>query len=402
MKYLFIDYGATHIKSCIYDKEKDKFSKFQKNKCPENLHKQPRHEISIDTITKITQRIINNASFDAVYICSQMHGFCLLSPEGHLSDYISWKDETGEIFPHPEFKKKTGLTPRKGLPVFNIGTTAKRLGFEGYRVLTLPEAVLYLVGSFYNKTHVTMACGLGVYDINNREIIPEMTNVLHGSPVFNKVVCDIEVAGTISKDKKEKPVYTPVGDMQCALYGVGLGKGQVSVNLGTGSQVSVLSKRVDERVDNRVFFDDCFLNTKTHIPSGRAIECYVKFLESVSPNKKFWEEVRKYTENEILESDLEVGLSVFGSDSGGLISNIRETNFTVDSLQKSLINSYVRQYRKYIDLFSGDEIILSGGVPQNCPVIKRLFEKVYNRKISMFISSVDETILGLKRLTQER
>ena len=298
-------------------------------------------KISIDKIAKITQGIINNASFDAVYICSQMHGFCLLSADGQLSDYISWKDETGEVFSHPEFNKKTGLTAHKGLPVFNIGSTAKRLGFKDYRVLTLPEAVLYLIGSFYNKTHATMACGLGVYDINNREIIPDFENILYGSPVFNKIVYDIDVAGIITKDKKEKPVYTPVGDMQCALYGVGLEQGQVSVNLGTGSQVSVLSNKVDDRVDNRIFFGDCFLNTKTHIPSGRAIECYVNFLESVTPNKKFWKEVKEYTEEEILESDLKIGLSVFGSGAGGLISNIGETNFTIDNLQKSVIRSYV-------------------------------------------------------------
>lgn len=401
MRYLFIDYGATHIKSCTYDNQEDKFSKLQKSKCPENLYKQPRHEISIDKIAKITQGIINNASFDAVYICSQMHGFCLLSADGQLSDYISWKDETGEVFSHPEFNKKTGLTAHKGLPVFNIGSTAKRLGFKDYRVLTLPEAVLYLIGSFYNKTHATMACGLGVYDINNKEIIPDFENILYGSPVFNKIVYDIDVAGIITKDKKEKPVYTPVGDMQCALYGVGLEQGQVSVNLGTGSQVSVLSNKVDDRVDNRIFFGDCFLNTKTHIPSGRAIECYVNFLESITPNKKFWKEVKEYTEEEILESDLKIGLSVFGSGAGGLISNIGETNFTIDNLQKSVIRSYVEQYKKYIDLFSGDEIILSGGVPQNCPVIKKLFQKVYNRNISMFVSSVDETVLGLKRLAQD-
>ena len=135
MRYLFVDYGATHIKSCTYDKEKDEFDDFQKFKCPESIYQYPRHEISINEVSNITEGIFKNHLFDAVLMCSQMHGFCLSSGNKLLTDYISWKDESGDVFSNPSIKNKTGVTPRKGIPVFNISKAAKKLGVKKYKIL---------------------------------------------------------------------------------------------------------------------------------------------------------------------------------------------------------------------------------------------------------------------------
>jgi len=397
MRYLFIDYGATHIKSCTYNKEKDELDNFQKFECPKNIYQYPRHEISVNEVSIITEEVFKNHLFDAVLMCSQMHGFCLSSDNKLLTDYISWKDESGDVFLNPNIKSKTGITPRKGIPVFNINKVAKKLGVKKYKILTLPEAVINSLGSFMDKTHNTMICGFGTHDIISGQPDTDIMEILHESPAFNKTISEIQIVGSYIKNNKEIPIYSPVGDMQCALYGAELSEGQISVNLGTGSQVSVIAKQINLKTDNRRFFNGGILNTITHIPSGRAIDCYIDFFKKIGYKEDFWQRINNYSIDEILESTIGFDFNVFGS-SAGSIYNLLENNLTRNNLEASLIKAYVYQYKKHIEVFEGESLLLSGGIVKNCPIVRDLFKELSGKDIITTQTEIDETLLGMKRL----
>jgi sugar (pentulose or hexulose) kinase len=400
MRYLFIDYGATHIKCCTYDKEKEELDNFQKFECPKNIYQHPRHEISINEVSNITEEIFKNHLFDAVLMCSQMHGFCLSSDNKILTDYISWKDESGEVFLNPNIKSRTGITPRKGIPVFNINNVVKKLGVKKYKILTLPEAVINSLGSFTNKTHDTMICGLGTHDIISGQPNLDIMETLYESPSFNETVSELQIVGSYVKNNKEIPIYSPVGDMQCALFGAELSEGQISVNLGTGSQVSVIAKQINPETDNRRFFDGRVLNTITHIPSGRAIDCYINFFRQIGYRENFWQRVNSYSIDEILESTIGFDFNVFGS-SAGSIYNLLESNLTQNNLEASLIKAYVYQYKKHVEVFEGDSLLLSGGIVKNCPIICDLFKEIMGKNIITTQAEIDETLLGMKKLVEQ-
>ena len=78
------------------------------------------------------------------------------------------------------------------------------------------------------------------------------------------------------------PCYTPVGDQQCALLGVGLRRGELSLNIATGSQAS---QRVDSCVPGsfqvRPYFQGDFLRTITHLPAGRALNALLRLFSEL-------------------------------------------------------------------------------------------------------------------------
>ncbi len=66
--------------------------------------------------------------------------------------------------------------------------------------------------------------------------------------------------------------HPPIGDHQAALLGAGLQPRDLSINIGTGGQVSVLAQESDPvplGVKKRKYFGDQCLHTVTHLLAGR-------------------------------------------------------------------------------------------------------------------------------------
>ena len=88
---------------------------------------------------------------------------------------------------------------------------------------------------------------------------------------------------TMPADSRTIPCYTPVGDYQCAMVGALLEPGELSLNISTGSQVSLLKPQLEfGNYQTRPFFDGRFLATITHIPAGRALNMLVKLLSELA------------------------------------------------------------------------------------------------------------------------
>ena len=79
-------------------------------------------------------------------------------------------------------------------------------------------------------------------------------------------IADWKLGGRIYK------VHGAYGDQQCALVGAGLKTDELSINISTGSQVSMLTERFQGGpFQTRCYFGDRWLNTITHLPAGRAL-----------------------------------------------------------------------------------------------------------------------------------
>jgi hypothetical protein len=83
------------------------------------------------------------------------------------------------------------------------------------------------------------------------------------------------------------PCYTPIGDYQCAMVGALLQYGELSLNISTGSQVSLLKPQAEfGNYQTRPFFDGRFLATITHIPAGRSLNLLVKLFSKLAESQK--------------------------------------------------------------------------------------------------------------------
>lgn len=435
MIHLLIDFGASRLKSAIVDLKSSKLSFVKDYKSVDPVYySDGRCEVSAIALIKKFKEILSyyrdelGVKFDGIYISSEMHGFILLNSANEpISEYVSWKDERslnkidGQIDSFnflkdafgKNFKQITGMKPRAGLPVFNIFHMIKSGQIrEDVMVISLPDFLSSLSQDFCKKTHATMLAGIGFYDINkgcvSEEILSEFRKISDVKISFLEVVTDVEISGYWHHGQDKIPIYSAVGDHQCAVLGAGNNKNTISLNLGTGSQISIIGRSFtpSNDIELRPFFNDEKLQCVTHIPSGRAFMEYIGFLEEVrnvsNGNCDFWKMLSELTCDEVINSTLDIDLAIFLSAQNYKnftgISKISEKNFNLKNYLASLVRSYADQFLKILKYFepldAESKIILSGGISRNLPVLKEYLERKTFFKIDV-VKFTEETFLGL-------
>jgi sugar (pentulose or hexulose) kinase len=92
-----------------------------------------------------------------------------------------------------------------------------------------------------------------------------------------------EAVGVTEIDGRRLTCFTPAGDQQCALAGVGVGEGELSLNISTGSQASLVSReRPRGEFQVRPYFDGRWLRTLVQVPAGRSLELLVGLLTEIA------------------------------------------------------------------------------------------------------------------------
>lgn len=445
MKFLLIDFGATNIKTAIVDLINGKITNIQKFLSPQSTdNSQYKFEISINelknSLLMICNLYYNNycIKFDGISLCSQMHGFVVLNEKLiPKTNYISWKDERSlhEVdglmtfdFSSKKlqgmFKKITGMTPRPNIPFFNIIHLARdKMLNMGDIIVSLPTYLSLSLGNRELIEHDTLLAGLGFYDLCKKAVSDELNDFFYE---LTKIKLRLgnsaglgETLGYWSFLGKKIPIYVGVGDHQAALLGAGVWSDEyLSINLGTGSQVSCLTDSIDANIDSqpydcRPYFDGWYLNTITHIPSGRVLNEFLSLIKDISDhlgdsknNFDPWQYILSLTDDEIIFSTLKFNLSIFNGawryTSGGSINNIKPDTFNLRNYFASLIRSYIEQYIDASKIFSTNKeqhrYVFSGGIAQKLPSITRLYSKLTNCE-SIQPLKYDETLFGLRAMS---
>ena len=438
LKFLLIDFGGSRVKAAVVDLDTGFFSHIKSCPCIPNCSKTPGHyEIPLLALKKqflsICDLYFNKSkiNFKSIMLCSQMHGFALISQENKpLSNYISWKDErslecvkgkdTFSIINNKlgkRFKDITGMIPRPGLPFMNLMHLARLSELKGgCKVISLPEWFSLCCADSNSIVHDTILAGTGFYDVGKKQISAELRKIAKGITHINLGFNDLAPSGAISgywhSSRGKIPIYVGVGDHQCSVLGArNLPKKTISINIGTGSQVSVIDKDLArERVELRPYFDSGMLTTITHIPAGRVFSEYLKFLEDVckeAGNKRvdFWKKLKNLNGGDILNSTLEFDLGLFRSSwnykNGGAVTNIYEGEFLLNNYLSGLVKSFIKQYLDAINVIdpSGkiDTYILSGGLSRFLPKLAAIFSDITKKEV-VKPAKIDETLIGLRSL----
>lgn len=435
---LFIDFGATRIKWLI---EKNCDLKCIKYGELQNPYVVSGYKTEIDIklfkkqIINLVESVVKRYDLKSILVSSQMHGFLLQDYEGNLiTNYISWMDQRYfkenireyESFCNEYsklFLETTGMPIKSGLPFFNSISICRVIKTKhDIKILSLPELFLSILGIPIQKIHVSMAAGLGFYDIYKDEISDSLLDLhckLSGGRhiQFNQVTKESKLFST-SICSKHIDVSIGFGDHQCAVLGADNTLNTISLNLGTGSQASQIVKKDKIKFIQknkitylRPFFRGQFLECITHIPSGRVLTQFLSILQN-NPKCPDWNDVKRLTLNDLNTSSLKFDLNIFNdswnySPHGGGIYSIEDGSLTYKNMISSLIRSYVEQYEQAVYCLEKtqrnirrDIIILSGGISQRIPVVKSYLENNLNKRIIVkkVENNRDETILGLKKI----
>ena len=422
MYTITIDCGASFVKGALFS-EGTIVSEFQQA----TPHKKNETDIYdttwIESLIMVVEKMISKLSkgINEAILCisNEMHGFLLTNEDGvPYTDYISWQKILGDA---EELKEKiefndilhTGMQLRNGLAVVNIYHLVKQRKPESRNMhfYTLGDYVIRMISGCESACHPTNAAATGFYDLTTGAWNKPLLNIMDLEDLqlptvgTTPLVCDYN--GLSLK------ILPAIGDQQAALLGAGLSEEtDLSFNLGTGAQVSKLVRKCQFSTvyQCRPFFCGYYLQTIPHIPSGRALNVYFRFMKSVVEGFGFqlkdqdiWEVIKRTSENGSSRG-LEIDMSFFenpvNDNLTGSISGIKEDNFLFCELVASIVeqlgyNCLLMAKRIFPDSRVVKRVIFSGGVARRFEAARNIILSEYPE--AEVVVSENDTMQGLLR-----
>ncbi|HKB06389.1 MAG TPA: FGGY family carbohydrate kinase [Gemmataceae bacterium] len=396
MRVLGLDLGTTSFKGAVLDLDERTMGPVRRVPTPEPVSALPpgHHELDAPAVLAAVRRLIRELLADApdadgLFLCSQMHCVVLTDSDGRpRSNVITWKDQrgAGDLFAElqrrvtADEEREIGRELRVGLPVVTLSWLRRHGRLErGLVPASLPDLVLSQLCGVEPTTEATNAAAHGLFHLERGDWHHELIAKLGLSDLrwprvrpFGEVVGTPEIAGHRLR------CFTPVGDQQCALAGVELGERELSLNISTGSQVSLLAREPGgEDYQVRPYFDGRWLRTIVQVPAGRSLSVLVNLLSEIPGGRTDpWEYIARESER-AGETDLDVNLAFFAGPFGasGSVASIREGNLTVGNLFAAAFRSMAENYARCAERLSPDQawerVVFSGGLARRFERLRR-------------------------------
>lgn len=369
-------------------------------------------------------------------ISNEMHGFVLALEDGTpFTDHISWQQELGDITVAPEGKSSreilqehfcaapgvrfryTGMPLRAGLPSCNLLYLSRAGNLAGAPnqlfFYTLGDYLLCRLAGCAPDIHPTNAAATGLYDLEKKDWDEELTAFCcSGARIMFPTVGGRSLDFCFGETRIH--ALPAIGDQQAALLGAGLEEMEtISFNLGTGAQVSVLSDNPspEEGVQIRPYFGGRSLCTIPHIPCGRALNVYFRFVRDLLSRfevdvdeRVIWDKVLEM-ERDGVECGLFCDLSFFENaitpNRAGSISQIGEYTLTGANLFHAVLRAMIENFLRCADKLAQPDgrfrkILFSGGVARRIEAIRDGIVCHYSPDITATIAE-NETLIGIAR-----
>lgn len=429
MEFIALDIGTSFTKGAVVDVESLRIRDVRRTPSPSRMDSGDPllHELDADNVVAGARQLIDrlaNTSSDCagILMTGQMGGLVLCNDDGTARrPYISWldrratsdhPDQSGSIFEALQSRVDSraasvfGNEFRPGLPLsflYSLLVCGELSRHSGAIPVTLPD---YVAASLCGERPVMEWTGAtGTLDIATRSF-PKglLAEIGLGSLSLPELVSYQHRIGTYQAGGQSLAVYAATGDHQCSLVGTLLAEGELSINISTGSQVSMLTDESEPgQFQIRPYFDGLWLKTITNIPAGRALTSIISLLAEFSGDavdlKSAYQWFFERAES-VSESDVEVNLAFFPGavDGPGFIQNLNEGNLTVGHLSRSCLQQmadYYRQMAQRVDpTGSSTRIAFSGGIAQMSEFLRNLISQALGTPCRLAASSED-SLMGM-------
>lgn len=428
-RFLGIDLGTTFLKGAVLDLDARRLAHIWREPFPEPVPGLPVGHCEIDphAVLTATRRLLAALLADepgatGLVVTSQMHCLVFTDDAGRpLSNVFTWKDQRA-LEPHPAGGTyldwvrnhipeaeliETGRELRAGLPVVNLAWLAAHGRVPAGAIpASLPDFVLANLCGTAPVAEPTHAASMGVFHLArndwHRDVIARL-----GLPDLRwpRVVDTGAPVGTADLDGRQLRCFAPVGDQQCALLGADLSDSELSVNISTGSQVSVrTSAPLAGDFLVRPYPGGGWLSTVVQVPAGRSLAVLVNLLTELGGSDRDpWEVIAEATEA-IADTSLRVDLGFFGGPFGGngSISNIGEHNLTVGGLFLAAFRNMAENYAKCVARLAPaggwNRVVFSGGLSHRFPALRAATLKALGDPTHRVCPHTEDTLAGLLAL----
>ena len=305
MYSIIIDIGGTYIKGATLDIKKKRIFNLKKIKLPKFIKNKNTNfcELDPNLIFFRTKKLINlllkkNKNISDLFISSQMHGCILINNQLKTkTNFISWQDQRAskiykktkksyfEVMKKRIGKKRISLCGNEikiGYPISSIWYLSQRgKNLSNLTPLPLSDYILTKLSGKIPPIHHTHASGMGAYNLFTKNWDSVIIKKLNLNNISWPQVTHLEkIVGFTIMNGKKINCWSTFGDQQAAVLACKLKKNELSINIATGSQVSVtVNKPKIGDYQLRPFFGNKYLKTITHLPAGRSLNSLINLLQ---------------------------------------------------------------------------------------------------------------------------
>lgn len=276
-----IDIGTTSVCGVILDTDTGKVVKSCTEMSNAFISTENSWEKIQDTekIISIAMEILESFSeypAEVIGLTGQMHGILYVNAEGKaVSPLYTWQDGRGNL-PYGEATYAEHLGSCTGYG--NVTDFYNRINnlrpAEATAYCTIMDYLgMVLCGLKTPRIHTTNAASLGCFDLKTKSFSYDVSTDISDS---------FEILGTY----KGIPVSVAIGDNQASVFSTLADERDLLLNVGTGSQVSVVSDviKTGENIEARPYFDGKYLLVGAALCGGRAYgmlkDFYAEFLRA--------------------------------------------------------------------------------------------------------------------------
>lgn len=433
MQILALDIGTSFLKGAVLELDTLTVGESKRRPLPPSIDGlPPRHvalepSLLVEACADLIAALVEDAPEAAgLMVCSQMHGLVITNDEGRaLSPVITWQDQraldalpdgSGSVYDALLARlsaaqiESSGNGLRAGRPLCALYWMAQHgeLPSQGVAV-SLGDYVMASLAKQSPSVEATTAASMGMLDLATRTWREDVMAALGLEAIrLPPVVSPTAPVYGVQVGGHRLPTPPPVGDHQCALVGALLRPGELSLNVSTGSQISMITPNfVAGNYETRPYFDGQTLQTISQIPAGRALTDLVKLLTELAAAEGVelrdpWGTIAARVEA-TPDTDVEVGLSFFDTLLGneGHLLHLREENLTVGHLFRGAFRTMARNFYACADRLSPPQqparLVYSGGLVQRFASLRQEIEAQFD--LPARLSPTDEdTLMGLLAL----
>ena len=378
----------------------------------------PFHKIqSVERIIEKAVALVDTAvgrysNIAAIGLTGQMHGILYADGEGKaVSDLYTWQDKSGDEL------TDGGETYCKHIERVSGEKTATGYGLVTHFYLMknnlIPEnarkmctimdyAAMILTKRKSPLTHLSNAAAFGIFSCDsgdfNRDALDVLgidTSILPEITGENSIIGSHSCTGQLARI----PIAVAVGDNQASFIGtVDDAENSVLVNIGTGSQVSMLSNgsALHDGFELRPFIGGTHLKSYSALCGGHAYVILQRFMRDIAreitgKDEEQYALMDKIAEGKTDGGGIKVTTTFNGTrqspDKAGSIENVTGENFSPSNLiygfSEGIVNELYEKCADTEELKRAKFVTVSGNGARKNGLIPRIIETKFGRDVVM-------------------
>ncbi len=403
LRILGLDIGTSTLSAVVTDEKGNILaSKTIDNKSQIEGTKRQNPNVIINDILDLKDELTKEfAPISAIGVTGQMHGIVYIDKVGEaVSDLYTWQDESGNK-PYKNVTYASYLTAKTGFHMASgfgftthfVNITEGNVPQNAVTLCTIHDyLVMKLTGRKTPLMHTSDAASLGCFD--NKNLCFDK-NALAQIGIEKDFLPEVTKACAIAGFCDEIPVSVAIGDNQASVLGSVSDEKTLLINIGTGSQVSVI---VNEPIcpvggEARPLNEDKYILVGAPLCGGRSFALLHSFFthccEIFGGNKEdVYKNMDKIAQLEPQKHSLNVDTRFCGTrtnpDLRGSITNISDTDFTPAELTRGFLFGMASElYELFKSFYKSDctKIVASGNAVRKSTVLRGYLTELFGMEI---------------------